>query len=78
MRARAGIRKRDLRDARGRRSLVERAIWAEEAAVAVRGVLAETDVARDVERGEESANFADGGDDGTVGIVSGAAALVLR
>ena len=77
MRAGARIREGDLGDARGGRALVERAVGAEEAAVAVRGVLAEADVARDVEVGEELAEEADGGDDGPVGVVGGATALVL-
>ena len=60
VRAGARIRESDLGDARGGRALVERTVGTEEATVAVRGVLAEADVARDVEVRVELAQFADG------------------
>lgn len=77
MRACAGVRQRDLGDAPGGRWLIEGAVGAEEAAVAVRGVLAEADVARDIEVGPERAYFADSGDDGAIRVIGGGAALVL-
>lgn len=79
VRARGGVRERDVRDARGGLLGEERAggVRAEEPAVPVRGVLAEADVRGDVERGEERAEAADRGDDGALGVVCGGAARVL-
>ncbi len=78
MSACAGVRQGDLGDAGGRRWLIESAVRTEEAAVAVGGVLAEADVARDVEVGPERAYFAYCGDDGAIRVICGGAALVLR
>lgn len=82
VRARTRVGEGDLGDARGGGALVERAgrvgIRGEEPAVTVGGVLAETDVAGDVELREERAEFAHGKDDGAGGVVCGRAALVLE
>ena len=77
MRACAGVGQCDFSDACGRGWLIKRPVRAEEAAMAVRGVLAEADVACDVEIREVRAYFADCADDGAVWVIRGGTALIL-
>ncbi len=75
--ARARIVDRDLCDARDGRLGVDRAVGVQHPAVPVRGVLAETDVRRDVDLWEERLDLSGCLDDGSVRVVGGGAALVL-
>ena len=78
MGARLRVRERDLGDAFRRRRRVDRAVaGVEDPAMAVRGVLAETNVRRDEQRGEESAQLFYGLDHGAPWVVGGRAARVL-
>lgn len=68
---RAGVRvgHGDVRDAFDRHGIVEAAVRVQNAAVAVGGVFAETDVGDDEEGGEGGAQECDGADDGARGVV---------
>jgi hypothetical protein len=57
--------------------VVETAIVAEDTAVAVRSVLAKTDVAANKELGESAADDLNGSDNGTFGVVGGSAKSIL-
>ena len=77
MRACFGVGEGNLRDAFRGGLRVDGAVGVEDTAVTVRGVLAETDVGRDVEIREERSEFADGEDDGTGRVICWGAARVL-
>lgn len=77
VRAGTRVRESDLRNARGRGRVVDSAVGPEEATMTVGGVLAETDVAGDVELRKERAELAHGQDDGSVGVVCRATAVIL-
>ena len=68
-----GVGHGDVADAVDGQGVVETAVVAEDAAVAVGGVFAEADVGDDEEVGEAAAEEADGLDDGAVGVVGGGA-----
>ena len=68
-----GVGHGDVADAVDGEGVVEAAVVAQDAAVAVRGVFAEADVGDDEEGGEVAAQEADGLDDGAVGVVGGGA-----
>ena len=74
---RLGVRKRHLGDALRGRGRIDRAVLVEEPAVPVRRVLAQTDVRRDEQRGEEHAQLLDRQDHGPLRVVRGRATRVL-
>ncbi|KAI6749007.1 hypothetical protein HG531_007954 [Fusarium graminearum] len=62
---------------RGKLLVVETAIIAEDTAVAVRGVLAKTDIAANEKLRESAADDLNGSDNGTFGVVGGSAKSIL-
>ncbi len=75
--ARLGIRMRHLGNALCRRRRVDRAVLVEDSTMAVRGVLAETYVRRDEQRGEERTQLSNCQNHGTLWVVCGCATHVL-
>lgn len=72
-----GVRHRDVADALDGELVVEGAVFAQDAAVAVGGVFAEADVGGDEEGGEGFAEEADRGDDGALRVVGCGAEGIL-
>ena len=73
MGASVGVSYGDIGNAVDAEGIVERAVLAQDAAVAVGGVFAEADVCNNEEVGETGTEQADGGDDGAAGVVGGGA-----
>jgi hypothetical protein len=71
------VGERDLGDALGRRVRIDRAVFVEDPTMAVRGVLAETNVRRNEQRGEQRTQFFYRQDHGALWVVCGCAARVL-
>ena len=69
---------RDLRNAHDRGWGVDSPVLVQDAAVSMAGVLAETNIARNVELGEKGAQLLDSKDNRAIGIVRKRSLLVLR